>query len=71
MDLKCAPCTDRLIADGGSDTDLLPPAVTIVTVLQTFAANGQQIAGPVMMPVCIACRQKQIGTVSKTGLVTV
>lgn len=70
MDLKCAPCTDQRIADGQPDATGIPDALTIVTVVQTFNAGGQQIAAPVMLPVCYACRQKQLGVVSKHGLVT-
>ena len=70
MDLKCAPCTDKHITDGGQDADGVADAVTIVTVLQTFVAGGQQIAAPVSMPVCYDCRQQQVGKVSKHGLVT-
>ena len=70
MDLKCAPCTDKHVTDGRDDRDEIPAAITIVTVLQTFVAGGQQIAAPVPMPVCYDCRQQQVGKVSKHGLVT-
>jgi hypothetical protein len=72
MELKCCPCTDQLIADGGSypETDL-PDACTIVPLVQTFdIGGGQQIAAPVALPVCFDCREKQLGKVSKQGLVT-
>ena len=74
MDLNCAPCTDKAITDGhgphSEEAAKVPAAVTIVTVLQTFVAGGQQIAAPVPMPVCYDCRQQQVGKVSKHGLVT-
>lgn len=72
MNLKCSPCTDQAITDG-KPAELaaeLPDAVTIVPTLQTFVAGGQQIAAPIAMPVCYACRQQQLGKVSKQGLVT-
>ena len=63
MDLKCCPCTDELIAGGGSypATDL-PDAITMAPL----ALGGQQV----VLPVCFKCRQKQLGHVSKNGLVT-
>lgn len=69
--LKCCPCTDDLVTRGGSypETDL-PDAVTLVPVMQTFSGPGGSVAAPVMMPVCFACRQKQLGRVSKNGLLT-
>jgi hypothetical protein len=71
MELKCAPCTDQLITDGRSyPEDELPDAVTMVPTVQTFNVGGQQIAAPVTLPVCFACREKQLGKVSKHGLVT-
>ena len=49
----------------------MPGAVVLVTVLQTFPVpGGQQMAAPVQMAVCAACREKQLGTASKTGLLT-
>ena len=69
MELKCSPCADQAIADG-LDLDGLPDAVLLAAVVQAFAVNGQQIAAPVMLPVCLDCRKKQLVTVSKNGLVT-
>jgi hypothetical protein len=70
MTLKCCPCTDKAITDGQPDQADVANAVTIVTVMQSFNAGGQQMAAPVTMPVCYACRQQQLGKVSKHGLVT-
>jgi hypothetical protein len=69
--LKCCPCTDELITSGGTypETDL-PDAVTMAPLLQTFNAGGQQIMAPLALPVCFACREKQLGKVSRNGLVT-
>ncbi len=69
--LKCAPCTDELITAGGSypETDL-PDAVTLAPLVQTFNVGGQQIAAPLALPVCFGCREKQLGKVSRPGLVT-
>ena len=74
MNLNCAPCTDKCISDGhGPDSEeaaRVPEAFTIVTVMQTFNIGGQQATAPVLLPVCYACRQQQLGKVSKHGLVT-
>ncbi len=70
MDLKCSPCLDQRITDGGDVAGVVPDAVTIVPLLQSFAVNGQQVVAPVPVPVCMDCRRKQLGTVSRTGLVT-
>jgi hypothetical protein len=74
MELSCAPCTDKAITDGhepdSEEAARVPDAVTMVPTVQTFNVGGQQIAAPVALPVCYACRQKQLGTVSKRGLVT-
>lgn len=69
MELKCSPCTDQAIT-AAQDLDGLPDAVTLAPVIQVFAVNGQQIAAPVTLPVCLDCRKQQIVTVSKSGLVT-
>lgn len=72
MNLKCAPCTDALITSGRScpeDADL-PDAVTIAPTMQTFSVGGQQVAAPIGLPVCFTCREKMLGKVSKTGLLT-
>jgi hypothetical protein len=69
---KCAVCLDGA-ATAGKPFQLgdVPDAVVLVTVVQTFPlAGGQQMAAPVQMAVCVPCREKQLGTVSKTGLVT-
>lgn len=71
MDLKCSPCLDaRLSGPDGGDAVPVPDAVTIVPLLQSFAVNGQQIVAPVPVPVCTECRRKQLGAVSRSGLVT-
>lgn len=70
MDLRCAPCTDQHITDGDDNDDHIAEAITIVPILQTFTVGGQQIAAPVATPICYQCRRKQLGMVSKTGLVT-
>lgn len=69
---KCGPCLDAAItARGLLLLDSVPGAVVLVTVLQTFPVpGGQQMAAPVQMAVCAACREKQLGTASKTGLLT-
>ena len=69
---KCAPCLDAAITGPESFViDAVPDAVVLVTVIQMFpVAGGQQMAAPALMGVCLACRQKQLGTVSKRGLVT-
>lgn len=68
--LYCAPCTDQAIADGETDVDTIPAAVTIVPVMQEFNVGGRPVAAPVSMPVCYSCRRQQLGVVSKAGLVT-
>ena len=68
--LKCCQCTDDLITGGGTDEASVPDAVTLAPLVQTFTIGGQQIAAPLMVPVCFGCREKQLGRVSKTGLVT-
>jgi hypothetical protein len=67
--LRCCPCTDQNIADGGDPGDV-PAAVTLAPVMQTFAMGGQQVMGVVNMPVCYKCRSAQLKPLSKTGLVT-
>ena len=67
--LKCCPCTDRCITDGGEPV-AIPEAWTLAPVMQTFAMGGQQVIGVVNMPVCYQCRTKQLAPLSKTGLVT-
>ena len=46
----------------------MPVAITMAPSIQTFTANGQTIMAPVVLPVCIDCRKRQMGVVSKTGL---
>jgi hypothetical protein len=72
---KCAICLDTAIMAASSAEPAVagrvPDAVVLATVVQTFPMpGGQQMAAPVLMPVCMACRQQQLGRVSKTGLVT-
>jgi hypothetical protein len=69
---KCAPCFDRAITDGDPDPEgSAPDAVVLVTVVQQFpAGGGQQVAAPCLIGVCTACRKAQLGTVSRSGLVT-
>lgn len=68
--LKCNPCTDELITGGGTDQASLPDAVTMAPSLQTFVVGGQQVSVPLALPVCFACREKQLGRVSRKGLIT-
>jgi hypothetical protein len=66
----CAVCLDAALTADKPIGDV-PDAVVLVTVIQMFPApGGQQMAAPVQMGVCVACRQQQLGTVSKAGLVT-
>jgi hypothetical protein len=69
---KCAPCLDRVIARNlPAGLESVPDAVVLVTLVQQFAlGGGQQMAAPCLVPVCLECRQQQLGTISKTGLVT-
>ena len=69
---KCAPCMDAAItAPGPLVLGAVPDAVVLATTLQMFPVpGGQQAAVPVQAGVCASCREKQLGTVSKTGLVT-
>jgi len=67
---KCAICLDAAITAGKPIVlDAVPDAVVLTTVIQMFPmSGGQQMAAPAQMGVCLSCRQKQLGTVSKTGL---
>ena len=69
---KCAPCLDRVITSGKPAVLAdVPDAVVLVTLVQQFnMGGGQQLAAPCLAGVCFSCRQQQLGTVSKTGLVT-
>ena len=69
MNLKCQPCLDQAIV-AGQDTEGVPEAATLAPALQTFTAGGQQVAAPLVLPVCVECRKKALVTVSKSGLVT-
>ena len=68
--LKCCPCTDELITACGTYVSQVSAAVTLAPLVQAFNAGGQQIMAPLALPVCFACREKQLGRVSKSGLVT-
>lgn len=74
MTLHCLPCLDQVIAGGhdaaSEEASRVPYADTLVTVMQPFTVNGQPVMAPVSMPVCYSCRVKQLGGVSKRGLVT-
>ena len=65
--MKCCPCLDNAIINDTPVADV-PEAVTMAPSIQTFTANGQTIMAPVVLPVCIDCRKRQMGMVSKTGL---
>lgn len=69
---KCAPCLDKAITGRKPVVlDAVPDAVVLVTLVQQFGmGGGQQLAAPCLVPVCLSCRQQQLGAVSKTGLVT-
>ena len=68
--MKCCPCTDQLIADGGSTGDDLPDAITWVPMMQAVPAGSVMVTGLVVIPVCFACRVTMLRGVSKTGLAT-
>lgn len=65
--LRCCPCTDNALTN---DTPLadVPVAITMAPSVQQFTMPGQQIMAPVVLPVCADCRKRQMGVVSKTGL---
>ena len=65
--MKCCPCTDNAILED-TPLDDVPEAVTMAPSVQQFTMPGQQIMAPVVLPVCAACRKRQMGVVSKTGL---
>jgi hypothetical protein len=71
---KCGPCLDKAITDGNlglAGPAEVPDAVVLVTVVQQFpVGGGQQLAAPCLIGVCLDCRKQQLGTVSKTGLLT-
>jgi hypothetical protein len=70
VNLKCAPCTDEAVIKGDRTAYAdIPDAWTLAPVVQTFNMGGQQIAAPLALPVCVACREKQLGKVSKNGLI--
>lgn len=75
--MKCIICLDgRLTAAGNGKArapgwlDEVPDAVCRAPILQSFQAGGQQIAAPVMLDVCVACREAQLKPLSKSGLIT-
>ena len=65
--LRCCPCTDKAITDD-TGTDDVPAAFTMAPILQTFTVQGRDVAAPCVVPVCLDCRKRQMGAVSKTGL---
>lgn len=67
--LKCCPCTDNAIAEDTPIGDVAA-AVTLAPSMQTFTMQGQQITAPCTIPVCLDCRKRQLGFVSKAGLIT-
>ena len=66
--LKCCPCLDNAILNDTPAEDV-PAAVTMAPSVQTFTMPGQQIMAPIVLPVCVDCRKRQMGITSKTGLV--
>ena len=69
---KCVPCLDAAIKAGEPPgLESVPDAVVLVTLVQQFnLGGGQKMAAPCLVAVCLDCRKQQVGTVSKTGLVT-
>lgn len=65
--LKCCPCLDNLLT-GAKNAGKVADAVTMAPSVQQFTINGQQVAMPVVLPVCEACRRRQLGIASKNGL---
>jgi hypothetical protein len=66
--LRCCPCTDNAITNDTAIEDV-PPAITMAPSIQTFTIGGQEVRAPVTIPVCLDCRKRQMGIVSKTGLI--
>ena len=52
----------------GTGTEDVPAAFTMAPILQTFTVQGRDVAAPCVVPVCLDCRKRQMGVVSKTGL---
>jgi hypothetical protein len=73
MGLNCVLCTDEAITAGyglgSEEVAAIPLAFTLAPLVQTFNVGGQQIAAPLALPVCFPCREKQLGKVSKNGLI--
>jgi hypothetical protein len=66
--LRCCPCTDKAITDDTPIEDVAA-AVTMAPSIQTFTVGGQEVRAPCTIPVCVDCRKRQMGIVSKTGLI--
>ena len=66
--MKCSLCLDAALQNETPVQDV-PEAAAMVAVMQAFTLNGQQIAAPVPLLVCADCRKRQLGVVSKTGLI--
>ena len=67
--LKCTVCTDEAITRGDPDDAKVLDAITLSPLVQTFNMGGQQIAAPLALPVCYSHRERQLGKVSKNGLI--
>ena len=65
--LACCPCTDIAISKDTPIEDV-PVAFTMAPSVQAFTVGGQDVMAPVVIPVCVDCRRKQLGVTSKTGL---
>lgn len=65
--LRCCPCLDKAIKDG-TDPEDVAAAITMAPSMQTFTMGGQQLNAPCTIPVCVDCRKRQMGAVSRTGL---
>ena len=69
LGLKCCPCTDNSLTKGKPELDDIPPAFTMAPSVQTFTIQGNDVMAPCVIPLCVDCRRKQLGVVSKTGLI--
>ena len=69
LGLKCCPCTDNSLTKGKPGLDDIPPAFTMAPSVQTFTIGGNDVMAPCVIPLCVDCRRKQLGVVSKTGLI--
>ena len=67
---KCTSCLDGAITKGEPfDIEEIADAVVLIALVQTFSlGGGQQLVAPCLAAVCLNCRKKQLGTISKTGL---